>query len=268
MSIDVKNYSLSDIIELFNFSEEEKKKFINIHLPVLNFIEYDELKEMLEFLSLNGIHITKAIDAKVCVMSLSDIKKNIGLIDNPDLCKSYPNLLTHNALDIRKRISYCQKANIPIKDENDKYFGYILRESEFNKLVNQNNFSLGKNDVSDSIEENTLEPKDNSSEIIPFETANINDNDFAFTSLIDEPIDKLIDEQCVDIKEYNSNPIESDIEDLGRSIKSFAEIKEELSKEKERLSNFEDYKKNLTSSFIGFDDFDFDFEENEMGRAA
>ncbi len=231
---------LKEKLELFNFSEEERRRAIEKHAVSLSLVSTEEIKDILKFLTSKNVTITKAHELTIFGNGLAEIEKKFAILEEiheSDIYRQNPSMINRNVIDIYKKINYCIQIGKPYKKEDGTYEPFLFSskawQQEFNKdMTVDNKETLNK-------------------EIITVEPAIQNEAD-------------TINNNIVDINEYRK--AHEDMEKIEAEKTSFNAIRADLERELAELDSLKNMNNDM--GYVGINDIPDEQFEIGRGRAA
>ena len=241
--------TLGDKLDLLSLSPEERKKAEEKFLATLALVSYGDLKEVVRYLESKNVFITRAREIKVLGNTKEEIAKKFSILEEiheTDIYVQDPNRISHNVIDIYKKIKYCNQAGIKYRNEDGTYKNFL-----FNEVAWQAEFS----------KERSPKPKAFSGVEPDIVTVD------PLTSRRTTTTSKPGDDKYIDIKDYmarmdkiDSSKKEMEQPEIGAT--DFATIRDDLEKELAALDSL----KGMGMDEISFNDLEPD--SYGLGRAA
>lgn len=239
-------------LDLLSLSDEERAKAQEKFLATLALVSEDELREVIGYLSSQGVQISRAREIKVLGDTKAEIAKKfsiLGEIHEEGIYIQDPTQIPRNAIDIYKKIKYCIQNGRTYKREDGTYEPFLFSEAawqaEFNRestIVTEVSAVKPLNDTIVTVEPVVAPELDLGEPVVPVSTI-VEDTDH------------------IDIGEYMKAT--DDVAELEAKTTNFAAIRKEL---EGQLAELDALKSMNFSDEISFTDLEP--ESYGMGRAA
>ncbi len=248
--------SLKEKAELFNLDEKENKLLIERYSYTLATTPYAELKDSKEYLETQGITITKAREVKVLAHSIQILKNKCSLMGEAHEMELYrldPVKLNLNAMDLWKKIKYCNQINVPYKNEDGTYKDFLFDEKEFQEKTGKpvDTTVIDPTPIVEEAEVKEEAPVINES-TVPDITMTINAD---LTKALEdiEPRDYIETPPHIEMSDYSSNNMINDFQKIENNATSFSTLQENVKRQMDALNN-EDVVNPM--DMVGFNDIE------------
>lgn len=127
--------NLAEKVALFvDLDEEQMATLKEKFLGSLGEVTVEEIKETLETLRANGIHIKYARDVQVAVNTADEAKSKAGILDlagKLDLAIQNPRAISGDCIGYNRRMSECDQNGISYIDDEGKIASFIKNDAEW-----------------------------------------------------------------------------------------------------------------------------------------
>lgn len=280
---------IKEKLDLLSLSEKERKIAEEKFLACLSLVTYEELKDIVDYLSSKNVTITKARQLKVLTNLKNDISRNfdiLGEIHETAIYEQDPSKISSNVIDINKKIKFCIQNGIQYKKEDGSYEQFLFSEKAWQEKIAKET-EITRETANPLMDESivSIDPVTD----IPVAEEPVVENNQTFSELVIQnpvqpetiPFSAKLDEDnnIMDLKEFQKTEevapmnmsfdnLTSSVERMQSELGSIESQKNTLEQEKASLKAYQD---SLASQFVGFDDLDFEQYRDDnlgMGRAA
>ena len=238
---------IDEKLAMLNLPQEELKK-VDKFLATLALVTIEELKDILAFLTENGVYLSKVREIKILANTKEELIKKFNIIKELgeiSIYKQDPTRINYNVIDVYKKVQYCKQIGKAYKKEDGIYESFLFDESLWQQVANKNEeitpaFTPVEEDIV------TLEP-----EIAPLEFRE----------------ESELEDNHIDIQEYMATERIKEDEakettfDIIQDELEAQNLENEISKLSADKKELEDFQKQLSElDTISFNDLDFGTE--------
>lgn len=238
---------IDEKLAMLNLPQEELKK-VDKFLATLALVTIEELKDILAFLTENGVYLSKVREIKILANTKEELIKKFNIIKElgeTSIYKQDPTRINYNVIDVYKKVQYCKQIGKAYKKEDGIYESFLFDESLWQQVANKNEeitpaFTPVEEDIV------TLEP-----EIAPLEFRE----------------ESELEDNHIDIQEYMATERIKEDEakettfDIIQDELEAQNLENEISKLSADKKELEDFQKQLSElDTISFNDLDFGTE--------